>query len=220
VLASLADGGRLAERAPQPGAGFVTRHGSVVPVGADARARSAGRAAGNKARVLTGRLAERGAEMSRVGAARASFPSRAPGSRQRPAVVQPTVKRYVVDWPARYRREHRTSTRLGRRVRTLQRRLRQLELARHLQAHHETAQDVIRRVFGPWGDQAVRVAYCETGGTYNPAATNGQYRGVLQMGAWERATYGDSPTVEGQAQAAYRYFAATGHDWSPWECKP
>lgn len=54
-------------------------------------------------------------------------------------------------------------------------------------------------------------------------AQNGQYRGIFQMGSNERATYGDyvvgsRPIV--QVRSAYRYWDASGRDWSPWECKP
>lgn len=46
------------------------------------------------------------------------------------------------------------------------------------------------------------------------------------MGSSERATYAGGPPVSGygdaleQTWAAWRYFAASGRDWSPWECKP
>lgn len=100
------------------------------------------------------------------------------------------------------------------------RRLRSQVAVRSLQ-ERLSAVATIRLVFGPtYGDQAVTVSSCETGGTFDPGARNGQYHGVLQMGARERAIYGDSDTVLGQALAAYRYFAATGYDWSPWECRP
>ena len=76
----------------------------------------------------------------------------------------------------------------------------------------------IRFVFGPYADQALRVAYCES--RYSTRAVNGQYLGLFQMGSSERATYGHSSTALGQARAAYRYFVASGRDWSPWACKP
>lgn len=78
----------------------------------------------------------------------------------------------------------------------------------------------IRYVFGPYGDQAVRVSSCETGGTFHVGAQNGQYLGLFQMGEFARSTYGHSGTPIGQARAAYRYFVASGRDWSPWSCKP
>lgn len=77
-----------------------------------------------------------------------------------------------------------------------------------------------RAVFGRYAGQAIRVAGCETGGTYSTTARNGQYLGLYQMGSWERRTYGHGSTALAQTRAAYRYFVATGRDWSPWECKP
>jgi hypothetical protein len=40
------------------------------------------------------------------------------------------------------------------------------------------------------------------------------------MGDYARGRYGHSETALGQAQAAYRYFVASGRDWSPWTCQP
>ena len=77
---------------------------------------------------------------------------------------------------------------------------------------------IIRQVFGTYGDQAVRVASCESGLTIG--ATNGQYLGLFQMGSYARSTYGHSWNAWGQARAAYRYFVASGRDWSPWSCRP
>jgi hypothetical protein len=77
---------------------------------------------------------------------------------------------------------------------------------------------IIRIVFGDYGDQAVRVASCESGLTIG--AQNGQYLGLFQMGSYARSTYGHSWNPWGQARAAYRYFVASGKDWSPWSCKP
>lgn len=73
-------------------------------------------------------------------------------------------------------------------------------------------------VFGRYREQALRVAHCES--RYDVNAQNGQYRGLFQMGDWERATYGHGSTPLAQAQAAYRYFAATQYGWGPWSCKP
>lgn len=75
-------------------------------------------------------------------------------------------------------------------------------------------------VFGPYCSQALAVADCETGGTFSTSARNGQYLGLFQMGERERATYGNAWDALGQARAAYRYFVASGRDWSPWECRP
>ncbi len=82
----------------------------------------------------------------------------------------------------------------------------------------ETTPEIIRTVFGRHGSEAVRVAWCES--RFNPRAVNGDHYGIFQMGAWERATYGDAYDVEGQARAAHRYFVASGSDWSPWVCRP
>lgn len=76
---------------------------------------------------------------------------------------------------------------------------------------------VIKHVFGKYGAQAVRVAHCES--RLQTTARNGQYLGLFQMGAWERRNYGHGPTALEQARAAFRYFKATGSDWSPWSCR-
>lgn len=80
---------------------------------------------------------------------------------------------------------------------------------------HDRRACIIRRVFGPrHGAKAVRVAWCES--RFDPRARNGQYKGVFQMGRRERARFGHSRTVLGQALAARRYFRVSG--WSPWSC--
>lgn len=77
---------------------------------------------------------------------------------------------------------------------------------------------VIRLVFGGHADEALRVAWCES--KWHTGAENGQYMGLFQMGSGERARYGHSASALGQARSAYRYFVASGLDWSPWSCKP
>lgn len=77
---------------------------------------------------------------------------------------------------------------------------------------------IIRHAFGRYGAAAVRVARCESG--LDPAAHNGQFLGMFQMGAAERARYGHGISAAAQARAARAYFNATGRDWSPWSCKP
>jgi hypothetical protein len=85
----------------------------------------------------------------------------------------------------------------------------------------------------PFERQAVDVAFCEGGEYYwlrvkRPwEATNGQYKSIFQMGENERRAYGRQPhppyhgnNVWDHAEAAYRYFRASGFDWSPWSCKP
>jgi hypothetical protein len=89
--------------------------------------------------------------------------------------------------------------------------------ARHASSHCGP-QSVIRLVFGTYGGQALAVAWCES--RWSTTAANGQYLGLFQMGSSERARYGHGPTAVEQARAAYRYFIASGRDWSPWSCKP
>lgn len=98
---------------------------------------------------------------------------------------------------------------------------------RHLLAHYRrvlsrslSPQSAIAQVFGPYANEALRVSYCETGGTYSTSASNGQYLGLFQMGDYARSRYGHSSTALGQARAAYAYFVDSGRDWSPWECRP
>lgn len=86
------------------------------------------------------------------------------------------------------------------------------------EGYRERNSFVIRQVFGRYGDQAVRVARCESGLTIG--ATNGQYLGLFQMGSYARSKYGHAWNPWGQARAAYRYFVDSGRDWSPWSCKP
>ena len=76
--------------------------------------------------------------------------------------------------------------------------------------------------FGSYCRQALRVAYCETGGTYSIYARNGQYLGLFQVSAyWRRAIPGWHPhSAWGQARHAYRVFRLTGSNWSHWSCKP
>lgn len=76
----------------------------------------------------------------------------------------------------------------------------------------------ICHVFKSRCQEALRVVQCES--RFDVNAQNGQYLGLFQMGDWERATYGHGSTAYAQAIAAYRYFVASGSDWSPWSCKP
>lgn len=70
------------------------------------------------------------------------------------------------------------------------------------------------------GEQAKRVAYCETGGTYDVWARNGQYRGLFQVSAhWRRAVPGFAYNPWAQARHAHRIYRLTG-GWSHWACRP
>jgi hypothetical protein len=66
--------------------------------------------------------------------------------------------------------------------------------------------------------EALRVARCES--RLRTEASNGQYRGLFQMGSSERRRFGHGLTAIEQSQAAHRYFVLSGRDWSPWSCKP
>ena len=159
-----------------------------------------------------------------------------------PATAHPTMKHYVeghthdvmlpslhpnlesrieLELAAEAREEWRE---IDRRYDARQRRLerereaRQLTLAVSTPSTTGEIESVIRAVFGAYGDQAVAVAMCES--SLSMTAANGQYLGLFQMGATERATYGHGDSAYEQAQAAYAYFVASGSDWGPWECKP
>jgi hypothetical protein len=72
-------------------------------------------------------------------------------------------------------------------------------------------------VFGPYCEQAVAVAWCES--RLQTRAENGQYLGLFQMGSYERELFGHGATARDQALAAHRYFVVSGRDWSPWSCR-
>lgn len=75
-------------------------------------------------------------------------------------------------------------------------------------------EDMIREVFGPNGEKAVKVARCES--TMRTNAKSGQYLGLFQMGANERADYGHGPDAVTQVLAAHALFLDRG--WQPWAC--
>lgn len=89
---------------------------------------------------------------------------------------------------------------------------------KHFHRRNVSESSAICTTFGSYCSQALRVARCESG--YSVWARNGQYLGLFQMGTYARARYGHSNNAWGQARAAYRYFIASGRDWSPWSCKP
>jgi hypothetical protein len=135
---------------------------------------------------------------------------------------------------ARFKREahrqlalHRARVRRAeRRVAALRRELRELHRAerrraaakRRAAALLETPEGAICAVFKGHCREALAVARCESG--YSTLAQNGQYLGLFQMGSFARERYGHGPSALAQARAAYRYFVASGRDWSPWSCKP
>ena len=76
----------------------------------------------------------------------------------------------------------------------------------------------ICRTFGEYCQEALAVSRCESG--LRTDARNGQYLGLFQMGSSERRLFGHGTVAVDQAEAAHRYFVASGRDWSPWSCKP
>jgi hypothetical protein len=72
-------------------------------------------------------------------------------------------------------------------------------------------------VFGPYCEEAVAVAWCES--RLLTTAQNGQYLGLFQMGSYERDLFGHGSSARDQALAAHRYFVVSGRDWSPWSCR-
>lgn len=78
---------------------------------------------------------------------------------------------------------------------------------------------IICDVFGRYCDQALRVSWCES--RWQPAAKNGQYRGLFQVSAhWREAIAGWGPSAAAQAVHAFRVFQRTGRDWDAWSCQP
>lgn len=87
---------------------------------------------------------------------------------------------------------------------------------------------IIRQTFGPYSDQAIRIARCES--TFNPNATNSYAIGnshaaglfqILYPSTW----YGTSQAhnspydASANAKAAYEIFQRDGYSWREWECK-
>jgi LysM repeat protein len=92
----------------------------------------------------------------------------------------------------------------------------------------EQVQQMIRQVFGSYADQALRVAYCESG--YNPRAYNpivvlgGHARGVFQIidVTWASTSQHDKSPYDAWANinAANEIFSRDGHRWYEWVCQP
>ena len=91
----------------------------------------------------------------------------------------------------------------------------ELRLARRMA--HASPKAAICEVFGRYCDQALAVAWCESG--HQTTARNGQYLGLFQMGTYARQVAGHGDTAYEQARAAYRFFVLSGRDWSPWSCR-
>ena len=79
-----------------------------------------------------------------------------------------------------------------------------------------SARVVICKVFKNYCAEALRVSWCES--KHYVWAANGQYRGLFQMGSWERARTG---TARAPGRSLGRHGATSsprGKDWSPWAC--
>ncbi|MBW3590502.1 MAG: hypothetical protein KY393_01400 [Actinobacteria bacterium] len=77
-----------------------------------------------------------------------------------------------------------------------------------------TTEELIRDVFKEAGEKAVQVARCES--ELRTDAQSGQFLGLFQMGANERARYGHGQDALVQVQAAYQLYRDRG--WQPWTC--
>ena len=91
------------------------------------------------------------------------------------------------------------------------------------------AESTIREVFGPYANQALRIAQCES--TMNPNAVNSMAIGnshaqglfqILYPSTWSGTSQAAHSPIEVQAnvRAAYDLFRADGYTWREWQCKP
>jgi hypothetical protein len=84
--------------------------------------------------------------------------------------------------------------------------------------------DQIRAVFGPYGNQAVAVATCESGLNPNAANPHSTARGLFQFlsSTWATTSYaGYSPfNAWANIQAAHQVFVRDGYSWREWVCQP
>lgn len=90
---------------------------------------------------------------------------------------------------------------------------------------HSSVDQAIDCAFGSLGlarqDEAHRVAWCES--RKNPAATNGQYRGLFQLGSNYDGTiahYGGNPFDSWVNAQTARDSVAANNGWIRWQCKP
>lgn len=84
---------------------------------------------------------------------------------------------------------------------------------------------LVMRIFGRQGPNAVRVADCETGGTWDPAVVNSSgHTGLFQISpewhAWRAEalgyTWADMRTAEPNIRVAKHLYDEQG--WGPWTC--
>ena len=89
---------------------------------------------------------------------------------------------------------------------------------------HGSYTDMIHQVFGPYGDQAVRVAMCES--SMNPNAYNGVLgaAGLFQIipGTFASTSYAGQNVYDPATniKAAHEIFARDGYSWREWACQP
>jgi hypothetical protein len=87
----------------------------------------------------------------------------------------------------------------------------------------------IRAVFGPYANQALTIAACESG--FNPSARNPRPVGrahaagvfqILDTSTWYTTSYrGASPyNASANIHAAYEIFHRDGNSWREWACRP
>lgn len=81
---------------------------------------------------------------------------------------------------------------------------------------YAAARAAVCHYFGANCGMAMQIVNCETGGTYTPWASNGQYLGMFQMGSAARKQYGHGSNVWAQAKAAFALFRDRGFE--PWLC--
>jgi hypothetical protein len=80
---------------------------------------------------------------------------------------------------------------------------------------------VIRGVFGPDADQAIRVAECESGlnpAAYNPSGAAGLFQ--IMPGTWVGTSQRGASRYDAHANAvaAHDIFVRDGHSWREWAC--
>ena len=86
-----------------------------------------------------------------------------------------------------------------------------------------TYADMIHQVFGPYGDQAMRIAMCES--TMNPNAYNGVLgaAGLFQIipSTWASTSEAGNSVYDPAAniRAAHEIFVRDGYSWSEWQCQ-
>ena len=90
-------------------------------------------------------------------------------------------------------------------------------------------QNEIRAVFGPYANQALAVAQCESGfnpNARNPMAIGGAHAAgvfqILDTSTWYTTSYGRYSPYNASANihAAYQIFHRDGNSWREWACRP